>query len=41
MLTVDGLDKDTVEVVRNYAYSDTRQVVSRDESQLLLNLQQI
>ena len=32
MLTVDGLDKDTVEVVHNYAYSDTRQVVSRDES---------
>ena len=32
MVTVDGLNVDTIEVAHNYAFSDTRQIVSRDES---------
>ena len=32
MITVDGLNKDTITNVYNYQYSDTRQVLSRDES---------
>ena len=31
MITVDGLNKDTITNVYNYQYSDTRQVLSRDE----------
>ena len=32
MITVDGLDKDTITNIHAYQYSDTRQVCSRDES---------
>ena len=32
MIVVDGLNVDTVEVSHTYAFSDTRQIVSRDES---------
>ena len=32
MITVDGLDKDTITNIHTYQYSDTRQVCSRDES---------
>ena len=32
MILVDGLNVDTVEVAHSYAFSDTRQIVSRDES---------
>ena len=32
MITVDGLNKDTIEVVHSYNFSDTRQVLARDES---------
>ena len=32
MILVDGLNIDTVEVAHSYAFSDTRQIVSRDES---------
>ena len=32
MITIDGLNKDTITHVYNYQYSDTRQVLSRDES---------
>ena len=32
MITVDGLDKDTIAQVHAYQYSDVRQVVARDES---------
>ena len=32
MITVDGLNKDTIEVVHSYDFADTRQVLCRDES---------
>ena len=32
MITVDGLDKDTVTTIHTYSFSDTRQLVSKDES---------
>lgn len=32
MVTVDGLDKDTISKSYVYQYSDTRQIVSKDES---------
>ena len=32
MVTVDNLNVDTIEVVHGYSFSDTRQIVSRDES---------
>ena len=32
MIIVDGLNKDTIEVVHSYSFSDTRQLLARDES---------
>ena len=32
MITVDGLNKDTIEVVHTFDFGDTRQVLSRDEN---------
>ena len=32
MVTVDGLDKDTIDNHYNFQYSDTRQIVARDET---------